>query len=305
MQTDTKANDWLSCCADDPAIPNYTSQRGEDRMLQALFKEIGTTNKWCVEFGAADGQHRSNTWYWINEQGWSSIQIEAARDENLSTYIPWRDSFNALQQRYKNNEQVTCLNQFIGLDPSRRLDDVLARTALPETFDLLSLDIDGAEFDIWESLKRYHPRVVVIEHNKTIPLEVEFHSNRGSSLRALVALGKAKEYELAAANDLNGIFVRREEFSQLGIQNNSPEQLWSGRGAIELALQEKGEQITLQGEDRLRWVRGVNGTLTGQIRTGHYIVVTEEQTSIPAASLPSPRRYLSGYARRWWHTVTG
>lgn len=304
MPSSAKTNDWLSRCAEDQNIPNYTSQRGEDRILQVLFREIGVDHKWCVEFGAADGHHRSNTWYWINNDGWASVQIEAARDKNLNPYIPWRDSFDALQQRYKHIPRVICLNRFIGTDHGHRLDDVLAGTALPPAFDLLSLDVDGAEYDIWQSIQHYQPRVVVIEHNKTIPIEVEFHSNRGSSLRALTALGKNKGYELAAANDLNGVFVRRENFNKLGIQNNAPEQIWRGQGAVRLLLEEKNEDLVLRGEDRLRWVRGMNGTITGQIKAGKYLTIAATQNSLPPSHLPIPRRYLSGYVRHWWHTTT-
>lgn len=61
-----------------------------------------------------------------------------------------------------------------------------------------------AENRIWESLEDYYPKVVVIEHNPTIPnniiyiQEKDVSIQRGSSLRALVELGKSKGYELVA-----------------------------------------------------------------------------------------------------------
>lgn len=291
-------DDWLSLCAGDADISNYTSQRGEDRIMQKLFAIITPRNKWCVEFGATDGRHLSNTWYWINKQGWHSVQIEGARDWHLSLRTRDRDSFDALQRRYKKNERVICRPDWVGTAGDGRLDIILAKTSIPPDFDLLSIDVDGLDYDIWQSLKEYSPRVVVIEHNKTIPIEVSFHSDRGSSLRALSELGQQKGYELVAANDLNGIFVRRELFAQLGINNNAPERLWRGQEPFRMHAQlEREGGVSFHGPKRLRWLRGADGTLAGQIKAGRYIAIRQGQETIAPAVPGKPRTYLSGLVR--------
>lgn len=300
IQTD----DWLSRCAEDERIPLYMSQRGEDRILQKLFEIIGTRSKWCVEFGATDGKHRSNTWFWINKQGWSSVQIEAARDHHLNLRTPTQESFDALQKRYKDNKKVFTLNRWVGADKESSLDSILATTPIPSEFDLLSLDVDGAEYDIWNSLQKYKPRVLIVEHNKTIPIEVTFHSDRGSNLRALAELGKSKGYELVAANDLNGIFVRQEDFFKLNIKNNSPEKLWAGHEKYRMYLTEEGNtDMNFHGDNRVRWVRGNDGTLGGEIRAGHYVVIKPTQNTVPAIKLSKPQRYISGYIRHWLYSL--
>lgn len=300
-----RPNNWLSQIAFDTTRPTYTSQRGEDRILQALFAIIKPTSQWCVEFGATDGRHKSNTWYWINHQGWHSVQIEAARDINLGLRSSHRWSFEALFQRYKNSGRVICLNEWVGSTGPQRLDTLLARTALPREFDLLSIDIDGNDYAIWDSLADYSPRVVVIEHNKTIPIEINFHSDRGSSLRALVALGKRKGYELAAANDLNGILVRQDLFSQLGMSSNDPEELWQGHEQYRMYLEETNQGLVFRGSNRLRWVRGHDSTLRGQLKSGQYVVISPEITSLPAQAPTSLPIHLSGWLRHWYYEIRG
>jgi hypothetical protein len=198
---------------------NITSQAGEDGILNELFKRIGVENKWCCEFGAWDGKHLSNTWLWINKAGWSSVQIEGGNDK-----------FTELESRYKDNEKVFCLNEFVSQDNS--LDFLLAQTPCPKDLDFLVIDIDGNDYWIWKWLTEYRPRVVLIEFNSTMPPELHFIQKYnpniwcGSSLRALVHLGKEKGYELVTTIGGNAIFVCKEDFEKVQIEDNSIENLF-------------------------------------------------------------------------------
>lgn len=298
------SNDWLSQAAHDTRLPAYSSQRGEDRILHKLFTVIGTTNRWCVEFGATDGKHLSNTWHLITHEGWHSVQIEGARDCHLSLRTRGRDSFDALVARYRNNANVVCLNLWVETSGPNTLDKILATTPLPPTFDLLAIDVDTTDYAIWESLHNYQPRVVIVEHNKTIPITINFNSDRGSSLLALTELGKRKGYELVAANDLNGVFVRRELFPKLGIRDNSPARLWPDHAIYRMRLEVDGQsRARLIGPNKLRWARGEDGTITGQLRSGQYTWLMSGETTIPSASPQRLRRYLSGWIRHWWYQL--
>ena len=81
--------------------------------------------------------------------------------------------FEELHALYACQPDVTCLRRLVGLTEGDRLHDILSRTAIPRDFDLLSVDIDGADYHIWDSLPPppagYAPKVVVIEFNPTIP----------------------------------------------------------------------------------------------------------------------------------------
>lgn len=198
---------------------NVFSQFGEDGVIERLFQIIGDGNRWCVEFGAWDGRYLSNTCNLIENKGWSGVQIEgsAARFASLC------ENFKA----YPNTHQIHRMVGFLRGEDS--IDDVLGATPIPRDFDLISIDIDGNDYHIWDNLIDYRPRAVVIEFNPRIPNRMVFVQDRdmsihqGSSAAALVELGKSKGYELAAALLCNLVFVRRTEFEKLGIADNSLE----------------------------------------------------------------------------------
>jgi hypothetical protein len=84
---------------------------------------------------------------------------------------------------------------------------------------LLSIDIDGDDYHIFDSLKKLCPRVVVCEYNPTIPywldLYAEIGSYFGASVEAFRRLSDKKGYRLVAVTETNCIFVRNDEFANL------------------------------------------------------------------------------------------
>jgi hypothetical protein len=82
--------------------------------------------------------------------------------------------FAELQRRYRENDRVYCINELVTFEGERCLDSLLMNTPLPEDFDLLSIDVDGNDYWLWEGLRSYAPKVVIIEFNPTIPNSVIF-----------------------------------------------------------------------------------------------------------------------------------
>jgi len=281
MKTRTKSqqargNAWLSEISKDDSLQNYSSQRGEDRILHTIFDMIGVGEKWCVEFGAADGKRGSNTWQFINKQGWSGVQIEPKHDRDLMLKQK-RDTYEALVERYGGNDRVQCMDTQIGYGPNDSLDVVLGKTATPIEFDLLSIDIDGEDYRVWQALLKYKPRVVVVEHNKCIPIEVDFASSEGSSLRAFTRLANEKGYELVAATMVNGIFVQREFYDTFEIADNDPAVIWpDSRAYQQYVWQQYDGTVIVQGRDKVRWVRSVDGTISGQLASGKFKHIGEK-----------------------------
>lgn len=193
---------------------NVSSQAGEDGVIAAIFERIGARSRWCCEFGAGDGLAWSNTRTLI-EDGWRAVLIEADGQK-----------YDSLARRYAGRADVHTLRRYVGMN-GQGLDVVLADTPMPHEFDLLSIDIDGCDWYVWQALENYRPRVVLIEFNPTIPNRVRFvqapeHTVMiGASLAALAALARNKGYELAATTDLNAFFVCAEDFGALGIEDNS------------------------------------------------------------------------------------
>lgn len=169
------------------------AQRGEDRKLVKLFQRIGTTNCVAVEFGALDGLHGSNTAHFRIDAGWRVVLFDRAP---LSPIVI--------------GATITAEN----------INQVFADAGVPQSFDLLSIDIDGNDLWVWEALT-FRPRVVVIEFNprwgpaksRTVPYDPgrlwDGTNYYGASVLALDRLARKKDYTLAAFTRNNLIFVQR------------------------------------------------------------------------------------------------
>lgn len=226
MQTiEKRTGNWLSEFAG-----NVTSQTGDDGILEKIFALLEVAKGWCVEFGAWDGKLYSNTYNLIQNFEWSGVLIEADKKR-----------FADLIKTHGSNLRVSCLQHFVNFDPPHNLDSLLSKTSCPEDFDLLSIDIDGCDYHVWESLVKYQPKVVVIEFNATIPNHISFVQPRdmgvsqGNSLLALINLGKRKGYELIATTSHNAYFVKNELFPLFDIEDNSID-VMKERSPAELAV---------------------------------------------------------------------
>lgn len=195
---------------------NVHSQDGEDGLISALIDLLPATDRWCVEFGAWDGVHLSNTRHLIESRDYRAVLIEADPDK-----------CEELRRNCARFPGVRPVEAFVGFTASDGLDSILARTPVPTDFDVLSIDIDGNDFHVWAAVAAYRPKIVCIEFNPTIPTEVDFvqepdpSARAGASLAAIVRLGKEKGYELAAVTRVNAILVRDDLFGHLGITDNS------------------------------------------------------------------------------------
>jgi len=207
----TKSNTWLSEFA-----MNDTSQFGEDGIIEKILDVIKDKNMWCVEFGSWDGKKCSNTYNLIQNKDYSAILIEGS---------PKR--YKDLLKTFGGNQKVIPLNRFVGFEQGNSLDTIFKDTEIPVNFDLLSIDIDGNDYHVWECMRNYKPKVVVIEYNPTIPGSVEFVQERnmqvtqGSSILSMTKLAGSKGYELVAATQANVIFVDSKYFDLFGINDNS------------------------------------------------------------------------------------
>lgn len=251
------------------------SQHGEDGVLLDLFARIGAENTWCVEFGALNGTHHSNTWNLIANHGWSGVLIE-----------PDPTYFEKLQQVYKETPRAHCLNEFVEFEGPKRLDALLAGTPIPKDFDLLSIDIDGNDYHVWDAVKEYRPRAVVIEFNPTIPNDIDFVQPRdravqqGSSLLSLKRLGESKGYALAGVVGVNALFVLKELFPKLGLSEVSLDELYPEKKYLTRLFQLYDGTLVLDGNKELLW---------------HHMPITDEAIQV----LPKRKRvYPSGISEK-------
>lgn len=227
---------------------DITSQSGEDGILQRIFELIPGENRWCCEFGAWDGKKYSNTYQLLANKGWSGVLIEADSKK-----------FRELDKTFGNNRKITFLNKFVNFSGKDTLDEILQQTSIPIDFDLLSIDIDGNDYHVWQSVAYYQPKVVIIEYNQSIPNHVEFvqkadaNINHGNSILSITNLGKSKGYELVAVTDLNAIFVKSEFYNLFNLPDNSLHKLRPIASYVTDIFQLYDGTIVLSGYKKMIW----------------------------------------------------
>jgi hypothetical protein len=188
-----------------PFFRNVYSQNGEDGVIEEILNRIGWTNlsRWAVEFGAWDGQHLSNTFSLVESKEYSSVYIEGDPEK-----------FNDLVSTAELFPKIFPIEAIISSKPgeTNSLDSLLARTEIPDDFDVLSIDIDSFDLDIWESLSNYRPKIVVIEINSGIMPGVLSRHNQlydGNSFSSTLQVALRKKYFLVCHTG-NCIFVRED-----------------------------------------------------------------------------------------------
>lgn len=192
----------------------YLSQNEEDGLLLALFRRIGTTDRRFVEIGC--GMNGGNSGFLAQECGWSGLMVDAKTE-----------SIEKVTVRFKGH-QVKAVKQRVTREG---VNGMLEKFGFTGEIDLLSIDIDGMDYWVWEAVNACSPRVVAIEYNwlfggeraVTIPYSSEFdlgaignRGYRGASLAALAHLGRKKGYRLVATERVNAFFLRNDLGSDIG-----------------------------------------------------------------------------------------
>lgn len=190
------------------------SQWGEDGILARLARHVKVPRKVFVEFGVETYVESNTRWLLING-GWSGLVLDGS-DENIATIrrdpIYWQHPLKAAQA-FVTRENI---------------NELLVSHGLSGEIGLLSVDIDGVDYWVWEAITAVSPAIVVAEYNSllgperavTVPYAPDFqrgkahhsHSYYGVSLAALVALGNRKGMAFVGSNRAgnNAFFVRRD-----------------------------------------------------------------------------------------------
>jgi hypothetical protein len=183
------------------------SQNDEDGILQEIFRRVGTSTTAFVEFGVGDGLE--NNTRLLLYRDWKGLWIEA----DAGAVGSLRRSFAAELR----SGQLQLLSSIVTRE---NIAGLLAAGGLGD-LDLLSIDIDGNDYWIWEAIP-LRPRVVVIEYNAKFrpPTRWVMEYNaahrwdgsdyHGASLQSLAELARKKEYTLVGCclAGVNAFFVR-------------------------------------------------------------------------------------------------
>jgi hypothetical protein len=180
------------------------SQWGQDGVLEAIFDKIGTTNKYFVEFGSSGNDSGMGNTAYLRRKGFDGLLMDGT------------------EKPYGNNVSDRQYKVEIEFISASNINNLFKKYNVPPEFDLLSIDIDGQDFHVWNALKGYSPRVVSIEMNYHIvpgkDLVLQYDDNfrwrenerSGASITALKHLGNKKGYSLVATCMSDAIFVRND-----------------------------------------------------------------------------------------------
>lgn len=181
-----------------------------DQPIADWIKTLGVTQRVAVDIGAADGKQGSNT-YQLFRSGWSGLAAEA---NGLM--------FDRLAGNYSDLELVALYRGFV---TTANVSGLLTAAGVPVDFGLLSLDIDGCDYDVLRGILEigFRPGLIFAEINAKIPPPVKFavrdgrgfmsrgnDSCNGMSLSAAVPLAEEHGYVLLGVDYNNAYFAPAE-----------------------------------------------------------------------------------------------
>ena len=195
------------------------SQFGDDGIIQYLIHRLAPLSDSFVEFGV--GNYReSNTRFLLLNNNWRGLVMDSSEGFIRSIRkdeIYWRHT-------------LTANRAFINRD---NINDLLREAGFTGEIGLLSIDIDGNDYWVWEKIDIVNPVIVIMEYNSifgpdlavTVPYDPQFLRHQahfsgqfwGASLPALTLLGERKGYSLVACNGggNNAYFVRKNKIGLL------------------------------------------------------------------------------------------
>jgi hypothetical protein len=200
------------------------SQWGEDGIIQSLINKVPISRSIFVEFGVED-YTESNTRFLLQNNYWSGLVIDGSESHirNIKEQnIYWRYNLKA-EQSFITKENI---------------NEIILSNGIKGDIGILSVDIDGNDYWVWQAISCINPRIVICEYNSlfgptakiTIPYSEHFVRNQngkpntyyGASISALTHLANLRGYELVAGNSAgnNAFFVKKEWLS--GINTITP-----------------------------------------------------------------------------------
>jgi hypothetical protein len=232
------------------------SQRGEDGIIQYIINKIEIPNKIFVEFGV-ETYTESNTRFLLFNNNWSGLAIDGCKnnvDFIKKDMVYWK-------------YDLVAINSFI---TKENINNLISEYTITQDIGLLSVDIDGNDYWIWESIDCINPRVVVCEYNSafgntrkvTVPYKSDFVRSKehyselyfGASLAAFCDLAEKKGYDFIGTSSagVNAYFVRKdlsEPFLKYTAATGYNE------SANRDSKNEKGELLFLRHNERLNAIK--------------------------------------------------
>lgn len=194
------------------------SQFGDDGIIQYLLQHVDAPESF-IEFGV-ETYRESNTRFLLVKDNWRGLVIDGS-EANVA-------SITTMAEHWRHD--LTAVASFITRE---NINDLFTAAGFTGEVGLLSIDIDGNDYWVWEAIEVVSPVVVVAEYNSvfgpeakvTVPYAADFtrraahHSHLffGASLSALCDLAERKGYAFVGSNSNgnNAYFVRLDQLGDL------------------------------------------------------------------------------------------
>lgn len=186
------------------------SQFEEDGLLLYIFALLGMENKCFVEFGSDDGVNSNSANLYFNF-GWHGLFI----DGNPKAIERGKRFFSKYPHSWFYQPKFVC-----SLVKRENINQLISGAGFEGKIGLLSIDIDGNDYWLWDAITVVDPEVVIIEtHNEfgmeniVVPYDPDyFYPGKhpvyhGASPVAMTKLAHKKGYRLVGSNELGSNFI--------------------------------------------------------------------------------------------------
>lgn len=230
---------------------NVTSQAGEDGIIKEIFKRLKIDKGNFCEFGALDGVMFCNTKV-LADNGWSGFYIEAAPQP-----------YAKCVENYKNYKKITVIREFVGdrterglltKVPKKSFDNIMKKN-FDKPLDLLVIDVDGGDYEIMRGIKKYLPKVLIIECNPfRHPLDEKYYGyvigDVQESLTVMNKLGEKMGYKMLCWTQ-NIFFIQEKYYHLFDVETDIMEIFKQGfKGYIKRDEPAVGRLIARMGSKR-------------------------------------------------------
>ncbi|MCS7017505.1 MAG: hypothetical protein RMJ87_04860 [Cytophagales bacterium] len=243
------------------------SQFGDDGIIQFLIEKLKPLPEIFIEFGV-ESYKEANTRFLLMHNNWRGLIIDG--DSDLMAAVRRSD----LCWRY----DLTAVGAFITRE---NINNIFVKNGFTGEIGLLSIDIDGNDYWVWQAIEAVNPVIVIAEYNSvfgaeraiSVPYQPDFQRHRahftglywGASLAAFCYLAEQKGYDFVGCNSAgnNAYFIRKDR--------NVLPPLTARQGFVESRFRESrdvaGNLTFLIGEARLEAIKGceVVEVISGQI----------------------------------------
>jgi hypothetical protein len=190
------------------------SQWGEDGIIEWLVARNGEMPESFIEFGVED-YRESNTRFLLCNRNWRGLVIDGS-EANINVVrqddISWR-------------YDLTSKAAFID---ASNINALIGDAGFEGDVGMLSIDIDGCDYWVWDSISVVNPHIVVAEYNAnfgdiiplTVPYDPKFRRTAahwsnlyfGASIGAFEELAIRRGYTLLGTNLAGGnaFFIRND-----------------------------------------------------------------------------------------------